>query len=220
LRRRKFGKRRYRCNGFLFQTGAAMSCLSSMPVRVSAALCAGALAACSSLPLADALLQASGLQKAAPISHNTLLAPRQVTLRLHASAGLNRGPDGQPLSLLTRVYLLRQTAAFERMPFDSVLNAQTERDILGADLLDVREVLLLPGQRYETREQVRREAAFIGVVAMFRAPAPARWRAAFAVEQAEHAGITLGLHGCAMTAGGGAAPLHHNLADLAELQCH
>jgi type VI secretion system protein VasD len=187
--------------------------------RLAAMLLVAPLSACSNVPLADSMLHAVGLQKVSPLNASVTLPPREVALRMHASAALNHGPQGQPLALLTRIYLLRDSSAFERMPFEAPLNAQLEREALGADLIDVREVLLVPGQRYETQEQIRREAAYIGVVAMFRSPAPARWRAAFAADQAEQSGITIGLHGCAMTVGRGAPPLHNNLASLAELQC-
>jgi type VI secretion system protein VasD len=65
-------------------------------------------------------------------------------------------------------------------------------------------VMLIPGQRYEIGEKVTREAYFIGVDALFQAPAEQRWRLAFAAADAEKSGITVGLHACAMSVGAGA----------------
>ena len=109
--------------------------------------------------------------------------------------------------LATRVYKLRQVSTFQQMTFNGFMSAHAEREFLGNDLLEVKEVMLIPGQRYEVQEKVTREAYFIGVVALFRAPAEQRWRLAFAAADAEKSGITVGLHACAMSVGSGAAAL-------------
>lgn len=129
--------------------------------------------------------------------------PRQAAVHLHAAAGLNKGPRGQSLALVTRIYKLRQLAAFERATFDSMLKGAD----LGSDVVDVREVTLVPGQRYEAVEKLERDVAYIGVVGLFRKPAGQQWRLAFAAADAERLGVTIGLQGCAMSAGSGAHPL-------------
>ena len=154
--------------------------------------------------LAHAALQMTGLARPAPELPESQKPPRDISIRLHAGQRLNTDPQGRPLALVARIYKLRQRAAFEQAPYDSFLDAQKEKALFGADLLDMKEVLLVPGQRYEIHEKVAREAAFIGVVALFRAPAAQRWRATFAVPQAERDGVTVGLHACALTVGSGA----------------
>lgn len=129
--------------------------------------------------------------------------PRQAALRLHAAPGLNQGAQGQPLALLTRIYKLRQLTAFERASFDALLNGAD----LGRDLIEMREVTLVPGQRYEATEKLEREVAYIGVVGLFRAPGRQQWRLTFTAQDAERAGITVGLHDCTLSAGSGALPI-------------
>jgi type VI secretion system protein VasD len=131
------------------------------------------------------------------------LPPRQAAVRLHAATGLNKGPRGQPLALVARIYKLRQLAAFERASFDSMLKGGD----LGNDVVEVREVTLVPGQRYEAVEKLERDVAYIGVVGLFRKPAGQQWRLAFAAGDAERLGVTVGLQGCSMSAGSGAPPL-------------
>jgi len=128
---------------------------------------------------------------------------RRATLHLHAAPGLNKGPRGQPLSLLMRIYKLRQLAAFERATFDSMLKGAD----LGGDVIEMREVTLVPGQRLEAVEKLDRDVAYIGVVGLFRKPARQQWRLSFAAADAEQQGITVGLQACSMTAGSGAKPL-------------
>jgi type VI secretion system protein VasD len=152
--------------------------------------------------LANAALQMAGVAKPPPELPDAQKPPRNVSIRLHAAQRLNTDADGRPLALVARIYKLRQSAAFEQAPYDSFLDTQREKAALGADLMEVKEVLLVPGQRYEVQEKVSKEAYFIGVVALFRAPAAQRWRATFAAADAERAGITVGLHACALSVGG------------------
>lgn len=150
-------------------------------------------------------LETMGLRKPPELA-DVLKAARNVPIRLHAASKLNVDAHGRPLALVARIYKLRQDAAFQQAPYDAFLTPQKEKDALGADLLDVKEVMLVPGQRYEIVEKVSREAYFVGVVALFRSPAPQGWRLAYSAAAAAQSGITVGLHGCALSNGAGASP--------------
>jgi type VI secretion system protein VasD len=100
---------------------------------------------------------------------------------------------------------LKNSDAFLGAPVAAFADAQSERAAFGNDVVDVREVVLSPGQRHEVLETVTLPATHIGVVALFRSPAPGRWHYAFAAKDAEATGITLGVHGCAMSVAAGAA---------------
>ena len=152
--------------------------------------------------LASAALQMAGVAKPPAELPDAQKPPRNVHIHLHAAQRLNTDAEGRPLALVARIYKLRQSAAFEQAAYDSFLDAQKEKAALGADLMEVKEVLLVPGQRYEIEEKVSKEAYFIGVVALFRAPAAQRWRATFAAADAERGGITVGLHACALSISG------------------
>lgn len=133
------------------------------------------------------------------------LPARKVALKLHAGSNLNAGATDKPLSLVVRIYKLKQTGAFYSAPYAAFLSPEKEKEALGADLIEVREVNLVPGQLYEVTERVAREAGFVGVVTLFRSPALQRWRIAFGAKDAEMAGVILGLHACSLTVGKGAA---------------
>jgi type VI secretion system protein VasD len=160
-----------------------------------------ALAGCGSTGIATAALEASGLRKP-PELPDGQKPPRTVALRLDASPKLNLDKRGQPVALAVRLYKLRQKEAFERTPYTAFLNPQTERDNLGTDLVEVREIMLVPGQRVDVTENVGREAAYLAVVALFQRPAQGRWRTVVAAADAERGGLSIGLHACAMTLGG------------------
>jgi type VI secretion system protein VasD len=107
---------------------------------------------------------------------------------------------------VARVYTLRQNAAFEAAPYATFLTPGADREAFGADLLEVKDVTLVPGQRHEVVEKVPREAAFVGIVALFHSPAPQRWRMSFAAAEAESAGVTVAVQACALSPGAGARP--------------
>jgi len=154
--------------------------------------------------VAGAALEAAGLHKPAPLPE-AQQPPRRIALQLHAAPRLNLDARGQPPALLVRVLELRQRAAFEQAPYAAFLSPQAEREALGADLLESREVMLVPGRRLDLDESLAREAGWLGVVALYHSPAPQGWRLAFAAADAERSGITIGLHACALSVGAGAA---------------
>lgn len=164
---------------------------------------AGALAGCGGAalaPLAGAALEAAGLRKPAELPESQK-PPRNVPLKLHAATRLNVDARGQPLALAVRLYKLRQKDAFEGAPYATFLDPRLERESLGADLVEVREIMLVPGQRYEVTEKVAREAGHVGIVALFHTPAAGRWRTSVSSLDAERDGLNVGLHACAMSVG-------------------
>ena len=122
-----------------------------------------------------------------------------VALRLQASPSLNVSPDGQSLSVVTRVYKLKGTQAFLSAPYEAFSNPARERELLGDELLEVREIQMLPGQQRDWRETLPPEAAYLGVVSLFRAPDPQRWRLAFETAEVAKSGALVGLHACSMS---------------------
>jgi type VI secretion system protein VasD len=177
------------------------------------ALAAG-LVGCAPGPM----LEATGLRKPAPLT-DAQKPPRNIALRLHAANKLNVDPHGRPLALVARIYTLRQSAAFEGAPYAAFLSPQAEKEAFGADLVNVKEVTLVPGQRYEVTEKVGHEAAWLGVVALFHSPAPGRWRISFPAAESEKSGITVGVHACALTAGAGALPTTRTAKMLSSARC-
>jgi type VI secretion system protein VasD len=148
--------------------------------------------------------------------------PRKVALRLHAGELLNTDEQGRSLSIVARVYKLRASSTFTQLPYEAFSGAiQSDRSSpLAQDVVEMREITMTPGQRHEVIETVPVEATYVAVVALFRTPAPQRWRFVFETKSAANTGITLGLHGCAMSVAEG-QPLDTapELARLAGVRC-
>ena len=168
--------------------------------------------------LGGSALEAIGLRKPPPLPE-AQQPPRNVVVHLHAASRLNIDRSGQPLALLVRIYKLRQRAAFDQAPYAAFLSPQAERDALGADLVEVRELTLVPGQKLDITDKLARDAPWLGIVALFHAPTEHGWRVAFAAADAERTGVTVGLHACALTVGTGAAPAGEAVKSLYLVHC-
>jgi type VI secretion system protein VasD len=189
-----------------------MQAIASTPRRlqrtslVCAILLLCTLAGCASSDsggLVSQSLEALGLKK--PELPGGVTSPqlpsldKKLVLRIHAGEQLNTGSNGRSLSVVVRVYRLKDAAAFLRAPYDAFRTPEAEQAAFGADLAEVRELVLTPGQKHETVETLARNTPYLGVVALFRAPAQGRWRFAFDASTAEKKGVTLGVHGCALS---------------------
>jgi type VI secretion system protein VasD len=129
---------------------------------------------------------------------------RRMKLKLAASDSLNVDSSGRSLSLVVRVYKLRSTTAFLNAPYETFGNNAKEKEALADELIESREIVLLPGQQQQINERWAREATHVGIVALFRAPAPQRWRYAFELETFQlDQGFVLGAHACALSIASG-----------------
>lgn len=172
-------------------------------VPLAAALSlAGCAAGVSALgAAASTALQAAGIGK--PDVPDSQKPPRSISLTLAAAPNLNAANDNHPLAVVVRLYVLKDPTSFQQAGFDAFTDPAKEKGALGTDLLGVREVTLIPGQRYQMVEKVSREAQAFGIVALFRDPALRRWKFAFDPVKSEKSGIMVGLHSCAMTVASG-----------------
>ncbi len=165
----------------------------------------------------DQTLQAVGLQRPQPqiptqdgmldaVPKGLPAAMRKVTLRLHAGDVLNTDASGRSLSVVARIYKLRDKVAFEEAPYAAFQELKSGKaPDFAADIVAVREVVLTPGKQYDVVETVGSEAPYFAVVTLFRAPSPQRWRFVFDSKAASTTGVTLGVHACALSVSAGQA---------------
>lgn len=125
---------------------------------------------------------------------------RTVALRLEGANDMNAGDDGQGLATVIRLYKLRDQNGFLAMPYSSAGRPEKEKEAIGGDLVEARELTLSPGQTLDIQEKLPGDAGYLAVATLFRSPYAQRWRFAFAASDAERSGITIGVHMCAMTA--------------------
>lgn len=183
-------------------------------------LCLGGCASSQGGSALEKPLEWLGLKKpdAPPVELPVL--DRKVPLRIHAGDRLNTDPAARSLSIVMRIYRLKDASAFLAAPREAFKDAATEKAAFGNDLVEVRELVLTPGQKHEVVETLPINVSHLGVVAQFRAPADGRWRFAFSTKGSEKTGITLGVHGCAMSvAAGDVVDAPPETLRLAGVQC-
>ncbi|MGM9485709.1 type VI secretion system lipoprotein TssJ [Ideonella sp. YS5] len=185
----------------------------SSTLRLFPLLALGCLAGCGSTSSGgtlDSALGMVGLQRpsmAVPegVPKRPDQSSRKVTIRLHAGDVLNVTPDGRSLSIVARLYKLRDRTAFEQLSYEMLQDPKgpAPQGEWMRDVVETKEIILTPGQKFESVETVPPEAAYVAVVASFRAPAPQRWRFIFETKQAAQTGLTMGLHACALSVAAG-----------------
>jgi len=147
--------------------------------------------------VAQLALSAIGLK--IPGSDDTQ-SSRTVELHIAGTRDLNAGEDGQGLSTVVRLYKLRDQTGFLSMPYSEFGAADKEKASLGTDLVDVKELVLTPGQILDLKEKVPGDIRYLGVVALLRAPDPQRWRFAFSLAKTDLPAIDVAVNACAMNA--------------------
>jgi type VI secretion system protein VasD len=160
------------------------------------------------LKVANVALEASGLKQ--PELPESQKPPRKVVVSLAAGKNLNADAQGKPLAVVARIYKLRDSTSFYQAPFDAFVTPGRDKALLGDDLIETREITLLPNQQYDWTETVPRHAGALAVVVLFHSPGTGRWRFAFDPVESEKSGVLIGAHACALTVTRGAiAPVQN-----------
>ena len=166
---------------------------------------AGCASSSSSGGFMDRALDAVGLQTRPSVPDLPSDLPplpkfaKKVTLRIHAGEVLNTDSAGRSLSLVARIYKLKDAAPFLQAPYEAFKETTSGKPAPLDGVVEMREVVLTPGQKYEVVETLAPEVTHLAVVGMFRAPDDKRWRFVFDAKGAASTGVTMGAHGCAFS---------------------
>lgn len=102
--------------------------------------------------------------------------PRRLEIVAEADPSLNRDPVGNPLSVVVRVYQLKDKGEFTRLTHDLAASGRPEPELLGPDCLGKCEFTLIPGSVHQGSAELLPDTRYLGVVALFRQPDPEHWR--------------------------------------------
>lgn len=101
-------------------------------------------------------------------------------VELVVEAGVNPDTRGRPSPIVIRLYELTATNAFEAADFFSLYDQ--DRQLLGAELVAVEELQLMPGEKRVFERTLQTNTQHLAVVAAFRQIEKARWRSNVAVQ--------------------------------------
>ena len=125
--------------------------------------------------------------------------PTTYDVRGQADPVLNRDVSGKSLSVVVRLYQLKQSTEFSKLAFDSLASGRPETELLGTELIEKSEVVVLPGTQHVSTEKLSEDANYLGVVAFFRQPEPHYWRYLIPANQVRSKGVTFRLQDCYIT---------------------
>ncbi len=98
-----------------------------------------------------------------------------VHIDFNAHKALNLDDQQRPLTVVVRVYQLRDRKAFDAASYEMLL--QQDRVVLAQDLLDMQGAVVRPDGAVSLSQPMREDTRFIAVVAFFRdVPVDADWR--------------------------------------------
>ena len=103
-------------------------------------------------------------------------SPKTFTIKGEGDPILNRDINGSSLSVVVRIYQLRDYREFSKLTFDMLASGRSESELLGPALLEKSDVVVVPGGEYVSSEKLLDETRFVGIVAFFRTPDPYYWR--------------------------------------------
>jgi type VI secretion system protein VasD len=107
-----------------------------------------------------------------------------------ATPSINLDPDGHPLSVVVRLYQLKDRADFSRLTFDVASASQSDTEALPSDALGHSEWVLIPGGTLRTAEDLRPGTRYLGLVGLFRNPDPQFWRYLVSLDQVRPAPVS------------------------------
>ncbi len=126
--------------------------------------------------LATAALATLAACGGAPAKEDKPPAPAPVLrVAVAATADTNRGPAGQALPIVVRLYELKAQGAFSGADFFSLYDREAKT--LGGELIAREELTLTPGQARQIVKPLDPQVRYLGVLGAFRDIDRADWRA-------------------------------------------
>ena len=125
--------------------------------------------------------------------------PQPYEIRAQADPVINRDLTGNPLSVVIRLYQLKQSKEFNQLTFDLVSSNRSDTELFGEGLLKRSEIVLVPGTSHSSTETLLVDTKYLGVVAFFRRPDAHYWRFLIDADQIRKKGLSFRVRDCYLT---------------------
>ncbi|MDT3669936.1 MAG: type VI secretion system lipoprotein TssJ [Aromatoleum sp.] len=125
--------------------------------------------------------------------------PPSLQINVVAAPTINRDVDGEPLSMVVRLYQLKDRSAFDLLTFDAAARVEDDRELFGDQLVSRRELLLVPGGSRSEVETLAPEARYLGIAGLFREPDSQHWRVLVDAQAISAKGLRFRVDDCHLT---------------------
>jgi len=122
--------------------------------------------------------------------------PKTFEIKGEADPVINRDISGKPLSVVVHLYQLKDAGEFTKLTFDMLASGRPVAELLGRDLLEKNEVMLVPGATHVGTDKINNDTKHIGIVAFFRQPDPHYWRLLVDASQVRNNGLSFRVRDC------------------------
>lgn len=122
--------------------------------------------------------------------------PQRLQVEASAAPVINRDAVGGPLSVVVRLYQLKDRTAFDLLTFERLTRARDDRELLGEQLLARHEFVVVPGGSYSASEPLAAETRYVGLAGFFREPDRQHWRFIIDARAARENGLRFRLEDC------------------------
>jgi type VI secretion system protein VasD len=124
------------------------------------------------------------------------VSPREFEIDGSAAPVINRDGNGNPLSIVIRIYQMNGRSEFDRLTVDSLASGKQDSELLSTELVSRAERILVPGASWRAVDTLDPATRYIGVVGLFRQPDPQNWRFIVDAEGARKAGFSFIVEDC------------------------
>lgn len=111
--------------------------------------------------------------------------PTKLGITIHAAEDVNPNEHSQAAPIMVRIYELKSDEIFRQADFFALQN--TDKAVLGADMLVKDEFILRPGESKAIRRKSYADTTAIGVLAGYRDLPNATWREIYKLPEAPEA---------------------------------
>ncbi|WP_353327536.1 type VI secretion system lipoprotein TssJ [Chitiniphilus shinanonensis] len=122
--------------------------------------------------------------------------PKEYPISGTADPIINRDINGRPLSIVVRLYQLKDKNEFNRLTFDAAASGKTDAELFGNELVARTEVQLIPGATQNVTDKLLPEAKYLGVVGFFRKPDAQNWRFLVDADAVRSKGLSFVVQDC------------------------
>jgi type VI secretion system protein VasD len=172
-------------------------------------LLSGCAAASVVMPAADFILNATGLKKETPEAPAVPKLPaialdRELEINVIAGENLNQSEQKQALSVVVKLYRLKDATAFNQLTPDIANSPDKEKTFFGNEASEIREQLLVPKQKHVFKEKIPNDIRYIGLTGLFMRPNVKHWKMILPVEDLDKKNpLVIGVHKCSLSVSSG-----------------
>ncbi|MCL1861388.1 MAG: type VI secretion system lipoprotein TssJ [Proteobacteria bacterium] len=124
--------------------------------------------------------------------------PEDTVLKGVAGSNVNLDANGRPLTVVVRVFQLRDKHEFARLTFDAAAS-KGDAELFPKELVSAHELVLMPGATQELTDKLLPETKYVAVIGFFRKPDAQFWRFLFDAQAVRKEGLTFAAKECFIT---------------------